>query len=107
MSSGTIHVIYGSDPRRMTLDILTQFQLAQRLQPEMHVGIKPNLVVAKKASEGATTSPTIVEGLIQYLQNNGFTKISIMEGSWVGDNTQRAYELWGYVELSRKYGVPL
>jgi uncharacterized protein (DUF362 family) len=105
--SKEIHVIYGNNPRKMTYDILEKYQLAKRLKPDMHIGIKPNLVVAKESSEGATTTPAIVEGIIQYLQAYGIKKISIMEGSWVGDSTKRAYEVCGYNELSRKYGVPL
>jgi uncharacterized protein (DUF362 family) len=102
-----IHVIYGSNPRKMTYEILEKYQLVKRLRPEMHIGIKPNLVVAKESSEGATTTPAIVEGVIQYLRDNGIKSICIIEGSWVGDSTKRAYELCGYTKLSRKYGVPL
>ena len=45
--------------------------------------------------------------MIQYLQNKGYTNISIMEGSWVGDSTKRAFKVCGYEEISRKYKVPL
>lgn len=30
----------------------------------------------------------------------------MLEGSWVGDRTEEAYEVCGYRELSEKYGVP-
>ncbi|MDR3564848.1 MAG: DUF362 domain-containing protein [Negativicutes bacterium] len=107
MSNNEIHVIYGSDPRKMVYEILDKAQLAQELNSEMHIGLKPNLVVAKPARDGATTSPAVVEGVIQYLQANGIRRISIMEGSWVGDSTKRAYKVCGYEDLARKYNIPL
>jgi uncharacterized protein (DUF362 family) len=102
-----IHVIYGTDPIKMTGDILSKCGLAAELDPGMSVGLKPNLVVARKASEGATTSPAIVEGVIRFLRDHGVKNIAIMEGSWVGDNTKNAYRVCGYQELASRYGLPL
>ncbi|WP_378951573.1 DUF362 domain-containing protein [Pelosinus sp. sgz500959] len=107
MNKNEIHVIYGSDSRKMTYEILEKIELIKELNVDMQIGIKPNLVVAKPAKEGATTSPSIVEGVIQYLQNHGCKNISIMEGSWVGDNTKRAFKVCGYEEIAKKYNVPL
>ncbi len=107
MKATEIHVTYGSNPTLMTYDILERIHLAQELYPGIQVGIKPNLVVAKPASGGGTTSPAIAEGVIQYLQANGVEHIAIMEGSWVGDNTKAAFRICGYEALSEKYGVPL
>ncbi len=73
----------------------------------IRIGIKPNLVSPTPASFGATTHPEIVTGIIEYLQMHGFTNITILEGSWVGDRTSEAFEYCGYNELSRKYNVPL
>lgn len=107
METTEIHVTYGSNPTRMICDILDKIRLAQEFYPGITVGIKPNLVVAKPASSGATTTPAIVEGVIQYLQSNGVDHIAIMEGSWVGDNTKEAFRICGYEAISEKYGVPL
>lgn len=107
MTNKEIHVIYGKQPEEMVRELLEKMQVAKRLNPSMYVGIKPNLVVAKKASSGATTSPRMVEGVIRYLQSHGIKKIAIMEGSWVGDNTKAAFEVCGYKELARKYQLGL
>ena len=72
----------------------------------MQIGIKPNLVSPSEASWGATTHPEIVAGIIEYLQENGYGNIAILEGSWVGDKTTEAYEVCGYRELTEKYQVP-
>jgi uncharacterized protein (DUF362 family) len=71
------------------------------------IGLKPNLVVAKKAASGATTHPDFLAGVISLLQEKGFSRLSILEGSWVGDSTARAFKVCGYTKVSEEYGVPL
>lgn len=107
MSKQEIHVIYGTNYRQMVKDLLNNMELAGQLHSQMHVAIKPNLVVAKEASQGATTTPAVIEGIIEYLQANGIKNISIMEGSWVGDDTKRAFRVCGYTAIAQKYGVAL
>ncbi len=107
MSQQDIHVIYGTDYARMTLEIMERTQVAKRLNPAMKIGIKPNLVVAKPASSGATTSPVVVEAVIRYLQQHGCNNIAIMEGSWVGDDTKTAFQVCGYQALAEQYHVSL
>ena len=73
----------------------------------MKVALKPNLVVAKPASSGATTSPRVVAGAVEFLKDCGVADITIMEGAWAGDSTERAWQVCGYRELEKKYGVRL
>ena len=85
--------------------------LAKGKRPEsnlyrMRIGIKPNLVAPMEASWGGTTHPEVVAGIVEYLQEKGFTDLVIMEGSWVGDKTSEAYEVCGYRSLCEKYNVP-
>lgn len=74
---------------------------------ESPVLLKPNLVVSSPASGGATTTPAIAEGLIEWLADNGFSNVIIAEGSWVGDSTARAFQVCGYTALAQKYNIPL
>ena len=76
-------------------------------EKESPVLLKPNLVVSSPASEGATTTPDIAEGLIEWLADHGFSNIIIAEGSWVGDSTARAFKVCGYTALAQKYNIPL
>ncbi|MCK5153586.1 MAG: DUF362 domain-containing protein, partial [Spirochaetales bacterium] len=46
-------------------------------------------------------------GVIAFLQGKGFFNLKIMEGSWVGERTDRAFKVCGYNDLSKKYNVPL
>ncbi len=76
-------------------------------EKEAPVLLKPNLVVSSPASGGATTTPAIAEGLIEWLADHGYTNIIIAEGSWVGDSTARAFEVCGYTALAKKYNIAL
>lgn len=91
----------------MTIDLLNRMKPLQGKSKDISIGIKPNLVCASPANEGATTHPEIVEGIIIYLLNNGYKNIKIIEGSWVGDSTKRAFKVCGYDSLSKKYNIPL
>ncbi len=75
--------------------------------PSAPVMLKPNLILSQPASGGATTTPSVTEGLIRYLRDGGYERIIIGEGSWVGDSTSRAFRVCGYEELADKYGIPL
>ncbi|MCL2056610.1 MAG: DUF362 domain-containing protein [Oscillospiraceae bacterium] len=102
-----IYINYGADHAEMTAELMTRADIKSRIKPGAGVVIKPNLVVARPASGGATTHPEIVEGIILYLQGAGISDITIAEGSWIGDSTARAWENCGYAKLRDKYGVRL
>ena len=99
--------IYGTEYKEMTRELLTKTDLAGLIgDRKKRVAIKPNLVVASPAEFGATTHPEVVAGILEYLQENQFENIVIVEGSWVGDRTSDAFKYCGYRELCAKYNVP-
>jgi len=102
-----IVVNYGKDIVKTTRDTLAASDITSYLGAGMAVSIKPNLVVPGPASNGATTHPEVVEGIIIFLRDFGIKSIKIIESSWVGDSTKRAFEYCGYNELSREYDIPL
>jgi uncharacterized protein (DUF362 family) len=102
-----LFVSYGHDPIPMVRDLLEAMDIQAHIPPGARIGLKPNLVVARPAHEGATTDPRVVEGAIQYLQSWGFHDLVILEGSWIGDSTQRAFEVCGYSDLAKEYAVEL
>lgn len=107
MDKREIKVIYGQNPRQMALELLEKVRPEIDIDRTARIGIKPNLVLARPADSGATTSPELVAGIIEYLQSKGLRNISILEGSWVGDRTPRAFKKCGYEDISERYGVPL
>ncbi len=102
-----ITIIYGTDAAEMTYTLLRDAAVEKRLDPGMDIVIKPNLVVAKAAADGATTHPEIVEGIVRFLMDHGVKSIVIAEGSWLGETTDRAFERCGYTALAKKYGLKL
>lgn len=108
MKSREIRVIYGKDIENMTKTLMEDYKVAEKFgDKSSSIGLKPNLVVATTPDTGATTHMEIVTAVIEYLQDYGFSNISILEGSWVGDDTERAYRLNGYYDIKRRYGVGL
>lgn len=101
-----IYVEYGNDACAMTIRLLEAANIAERIPAGARIALKPNLVLDSPASEGATTHPEIAEGVIRYLQAHGFEHICIMESSWVGAATGRAFKLCGYEALCKKYAIP-
>lgn len=98
---------FGSDPFEAGYILMEKSQQWENWDKDDRIGIKPNLVVAKKAEYGATTHPEFAAGAITFLQEQGFFNIKIMEGSWVGERTDRAFKICGYYDLSKRYNVPL
>ncbi len=108
INKNDIYMIHGTDYKKMTKTLLKEADLALLIgDKNKKIGLKPNLVVAQQPSGGATTHRELLEGAIEYLQDNGFHQISVMEGSWVGDQTDRAFRALGYDKMVEKYNVGL
>lgn len=107
MKEDQILISYGDQAKMMVKEILAEIKLESELKSSDLIALKPNLVNATKAEKGATTEPEIVAGAVEYLQEKGFNNLMIIEGSWVGAETEAAFKSCGYTELAQKYGVPL
>lgn len=103
---GKIFEIYGSDAHTMTVALMEAANVAAMIPKGGSVALKPNLVVASRPEEGGTTHAGVLSGCMEYLQGHGFTNISVIEGSWVGDDTGRAFHITGYDKVCKQYGVP-
>ena len=107
IAKNQIWKLYGTEYKEMTKELLSKTDLASLIgDKKKRIGIKPNLVVASPAEFGATTHPEVVAGIVEYLQENQFENIVIVESSWVGDRTSEAFIYCGYKELCEKYDVP-
>jgi uncharacterized protein (DUF362 family) len=108
MEKNEILVIYGRDLSAMAVRLAEEADLAGLIgERSKRIGLKPNLVVSRPASGGATTHPEIVAGLIAYLKQNGFNNLAILEGAWAGDSTAEAFTVCGYRRLAQETGVEL
>ncbi|HJC00122.1 MAG TPA: DUF362 domain-containing protein [Candidatus Flavonifractor merdavium] len=102
-----IYEIFGSDAHEMTRALMEKADVARQIPAGASVALKPNLVVAASPEDGATTHAGVLSGAIEYLKDHGVSDISIIEGSWVGDDTGRAFRVAGYDGVSKRYNVPL
>ncbi|NCB91395.1 MAG: DUF362 domain-containing protein [Clostridia bacterium] len=107
MEKNEILLIHGKDYKKMTKELLENADMKADIPGiKARIGIKPNLVSPTEASWGATTHPEVIAGIIEYLQENGYQNLVMLEGSWVGDRTEDALLVCGYDQLSETYGVP-
>ncbi|MCI8551110.1 MAG: DUF362 domain-containing protein [Lachnospiraceae bacterium] len=107
MNRNDIYLIHGTDYLEMTKELLEAAGLADMIGDKgASIGIKPNLVAASAPSSGATTHGELLAGIIEYLQERGFSRITVMEGSWVGADTRQAFQAAGYEPILRRYKVP-
>ena len=101
-----IYQIYGQNAHEMTLKLLEASDAIRLVPPGSSVALKPNLVIAGTPESGATTHAGVLSGCIEYFRTHGVADISVIEGSWVGDETMRAMRRAGYDKVCEKYGVP-
>lgn len=107
MEKNELLMIYGKSYTDMTKELLNRANLKALIwQKTAKIGIKPNLVAPSDPSQGATTHPEVVAGIIEYLQENGFENLCMLEGSWVGDRTEESAGVCGFLDLSERYQVP-
>ncbi len=107
MKKNDIYIIQGTDYRQMTIDLLKSANLAEDIKDKnKRIGIKPNILGTVKASEGATTHPELVDGVLTYLLEYGFTNLVVLESSWVGDLTSRAVKYTGIYDICEKHKIP-
>ncbi len=104
----SIHIVHGTDIDHMTRTLLQAADATSRIPSQTSkIVLKPNLVVAVTPDTGATTHPQILVSIIRYLQERGYSNITIAESAWIGDSTQRGFSVNGYHAISQELGVPL
>lgn len=107
MRKNDIYIIQGEDYKQMAVKILYATGLADDIgNRNKRIGIKPNILGAKKAQDGAVTHPELVDGVLTYLRGEGFSNLVVLEGSWVGDITSKAVKVCGIYDVCQKHNVP-
>ena len=66
-----IYVRYGEDGKIMVKKLLEVMKIENFIPSNALIAIKPNLVNSSVSSNGATTDPKIIEGIIEYLLEKG------------------------------------
>jgi uncharacterized protein (DUF362 family) len=77
------------------------------ISPGDSVLIKPNFVAAHDYRTGATTNPNVIWAIAELCREVGAKKISVADGSAVGNDADRVYDQLGLRELAREYHCEL
>lgn len=92
---------------------LEQLDVLSDLTPDMKVLLKPNLIMARKATMPITTHPLIVKSVARWLQEHGITNIIIGEssgGPFTAEHMKTIYQTCGmhdaepYATLNMDFG---
>ena len=81
--------------------------IEQLISSNSRILLKPNLVIAKPNSTGATTTPLILDALIEHLIHTSPREIIIGESSQIGDDTMEAYKITGIQDVAHKWKATL
>ncbi len=107
MKIGEVAVIYGNRPETMVRRLIEATGAMDQLRPDDSVMLKPNLVASRKDWAGIDTDPRVIEALVKCLKERGVHRITIGDGSGMGNSATKAFEYCGYRDLSVRYGLRL
>ncbi len=106
MDEATVAIVKGDDPVNMVVEALEKIEANRAFKADERILVKPNYINASHPSTGVTTDARIVEGVVKFLKENGFSNIAIGEGSGLAD-TMRAFEVAGVDEVAKRWSVDL
>jgi uncharacterized protein (DUF362 family) len=106
MSKSVVLINKGTDGRKLAYEALAEMTAEKILTQREKILIKPNITVEMSASTGVTTHVSIVEGILQFLSDNGVIKNAVI-GEGGGCDITQAYGNLGFSRIASKYGVKL
>ncbi len=104
---GCVTLIYGNQTEKMVRNLMAKTGVLDTLRPADTVLIKPNLVVSRQNWIGVNTDPAVVEALVKELQKRGVSRITIGDGSGMGYSATKAFDICGYGDMAKRYGLRL
>jgi len=101
-----VAIIKGTIPQEMAVRALRMIGAERAISVEKRILIKPNYINASHPSTGVTTDGRVIEGVAEFLVENGFKEIIIGEGSGFAD-TFHAYKVAGVTEVAQRWNLQL
>lgn len=102
-----IYEIFSTSAHAMTHALMEFAGAACKIPSGALVTLKLSLVMAVSPGTDTTIHAGVLSGAIECLRDYGLRDISVIEDSWVGDDTGRAFRAAGYGAMGKRYGVPL
>lgn len=104
---GSVTLIYGDQTEKMVRNLMAKTGVLDTLRSADTVLIKPNLVVSRQNWIGVNTDPGVVEALVKELKTRGISRITIGDGSGMGYSATKAFDICGYGDMAKRYGLRL
>jgi uncharacterized protein (DUF362 family) len=98
---GEVVVVYGNEVEAMVRRLIESTGALDRLRPDHTVMIKPNLVASRKDWTGVDTDPRVIEALVKSLNERGVHRITVGDGSGMGNSAAKAFECCGTLPAPR------
>ena len=105
MDNSVVALLRGTDGKNLAYKALTVIDAGEVVSSKKKVLVKVNITIMKTAADGVTTDPRMVEGIIEFLKDNGVKDIAIAEGG--GCDVTRAYRELGFDEVASRQNVKL
>jgi uncharacterized protein (DUF362 family) len=103
----TVSLIYGDHIQDMVQQLVSTNGALDTLRSQDTVVIKPNLVASRRDWQGVDTDPRVVEALVIELKKSGVDRITIGDGSGMGNSATKAFKILGYHAMAKRYGLKL
>lgn len=87
--------------------LLAESSALDGFRQDDRVFIKPNLVASRKNWAGIDTDPRVIEALVKALAERGVRRITVGDGSGMGQSASRAFDYCGYTDMAARYGFRL
>ena len=91
----------------MVRQLIEKIGSMDHLRPDDSIMIKPNLVASRKDWGGIDTDPRAIEALVKCPKERGVYRITVGDGSGMGNSATKAFEYCGYRDLAFRYGLRL
>jgi uncharacterized protein (DUF362 family) len=105
MENSVVAMLKGTDGKELAYKALKAINAREVVSSKKKVLIKPNITIIKTAADGVTTDPRMVEGIIEFLKDEGIRDIAVAEGG--GCDVTRAYDELGFTEVASRQNVKL
>jgi uncharacterized protein (DUF362 family) len=105
MENSVVAMLKGTDGKELAYKALKAIDAGEIVSSKKKVLIKVNITIIKTAEDGVTTDPRMVEGIIEFLKDQGIRDIAIAEGG--GCDVTRAYGELGFTEVASRQNVKL
>lgn len=105
MDNSVVAMLKGTDGKELAYKALKAIDAGEVVSSKKKVLIKVNITIIKTAADGVTTDPRMVEGIIEFLKDQGIRDIAIAEGG--GCDVTRAYSELGFTEVASRQNIRL